>query len=142
MDLTEALAFARDRRQGVLVTIRANGRPQLSNILFVPGAGDTLLISLTDDRAKTKNLRRDPRASLYVVGDTFFQYAVLEATADLSPVAAAPDDATVDALVAYYRAGQGEHPDWDEYRAAMVADRRLILTLRPERAYGLVVGAG
>jgi PPOX class probable F420-dependent enzyme len=142
MDLTEALAFARDRRQGVLVTIRANGRPQLSNILFVPGSGDTLLISLTDDRAKTKNLRRDPRASLYVVGDTFFQYVVLEAAAELSPVAAAPDDATVDALVTYYRAGQGEHPDWDEYRAAMVADRRLVLTLRPERAYGLVVGAG
>jgi PPOX class probable F420-dependent enzyme len=142
MDLTEALAFARDRRQGVLVTIRANGRPQLSNILFVPGSGDTLLVSLTDDRAKTKNLRRDPRASLYVVGDTFFQYVVLEAAAELSPVAAAPDDATVDELVAYYRAGQGEHSDWDEYRAAMVADRRLVLTLRPERAYGLVVGAG
>jgi PPOX class probable F420-dependent enzyme len=142
MDLTEAFAFARDRRQGVLVTIRANGRPQLSNILFVPGAGDTFMISLTEDRAKTKNLRRDPRASLYVVGDNFFQYVVLEAVAELSPVAAAPDDGTVDALVAYYRAGQGEHPDWDEYRAAMVADRRLVLTLRPERAYGLGVGAG
>ena len=142
MDLTEALAFARERRQGVLVTIRANGRPQLSNILFVPGSGDTLLVSLTDDRAKTKNLRRDPRASLYVLGDNFFQYVVLEAAAELSPVAGAPDDDTVDALVAYYRAGQGEHPDWDEYRAAMVADRRLVLTLRPERAYGLGVGAG
>ena len=142
MDLTEALAFARERRQGVLVTIRANGRPQLSNILFVPGSGDTLLVSLTDDRAKTKNLRRDPRASLYVLGDNFFQYVVLEAAAELSPVAAAPDDDTVDALVAYYRAGQGEHPDWDEYRAAMVADRRLVLTLRPERAYGLGVGGG
>ena len=142
MDLTEALAFARERRQGVLVTIRANGRPQLSNILFVPGSGDRLLVSLTDDRAKTKNLRRDPRASLYVLGDNFFQYVVLEAAAELSPVAAAPDDDTVDALVAYYRAGQGEHPDWDEYRAAMVADRRLVLTLRPERAYGLGVGAG
>jgi len=108
----------------------------------VPGSGDTLLVSLTDDRAKTKNLRRDPRASLYVLGDNFFQYVVLEAAAELSPVAAAPDDDTVDALVAYYRAGQGEHPDWDEYRAAMVADRRLVLTLRPERAYGLGVGAG
>ena len=142
MDLTEALAFARERRQGVLVTIRANGRPQLSNILFVPGSGDTLLVSLTDDRAKTKNLRRDPRASLYVLGDNFYQYVVLEAAAQLSPLAADPHDETVDALVAYYRAGQGEHPDWDEYRAAMVADRRLVLTLRPERAYGLGVGAG
>ena len=142
MDLTEALAFARERRQGVLVTIRANGRPQLSNILFVPGSGDTLLVSLTDDRAKTKNLRRDPRASLYVLGDNFYQYVVLEAAAELSPVAADPHDDTAEALVTYYRTGQGEHPDWDEYRAAMVADRRLVLTLRPERAYGLGVGAG
>jgi PPOX class probable F420-dependent enzyme len=142
MDLTEALAFARDRRQGVLATIRANGRPQLSNIMFVPGSGDTLLISLTDDRAKTKNLRRDPRASLYVVGDNFYQYVVLEAAAELSPVAAAPDDDTVETLVTYYRVGQGEHPDWDEYRAAMVADRRLVLTLRPERAYGMGIGTG
>jgi PPOX class probable F420-dependent enzyme len=141
MDLTDALSFARDRRQGVLATIRANGRPQLSNILYLPGHGDTVTISVTDDRAKTVNLRRDPRASLYVVGDTFWQYVVIEAAAELSPVAADPGDDTVEALVAYYRAGQGEHPNWDEYRAAMVADRRLILTLHPERAYGMVLPA-
>lgn len=139
MDLTEALAFARDRRQGVLATIRSNGRPQLSNIMFVPGEGDSLVISITDDRAKTKNLRRDPRASLYVLGDNFWTWVVIEATAELSPVAADPADATVETLIAYYRAGQGEHPNWDEYRAAMVADRRLVLTLRPERAYGMGV---
>lgn len=139
MDLTTALDFARDRRQGVLATIRANGRPQLSNIMFVPGEGDTLRISVTADRAKTANLRRDPRASLYVVGESFFEYAVIEATADLSAVAADPGDATVDSLVEYYRLGQGEHPNWDEYRAAMVADRRLVVTLVPERAYGMGV---
>jgi PPOX class probable F420-dependent enzyme len=139
MDLTDALAFVRDRRQGVLATIRANGRPQLSNIMFVAGDGDTLRISITDDRAKTANLRRDPRASLYVVGDTFWRYAVVEAVAELSPVAADPGDETVEALIQYYRAGQGEHPNWDEYRTAMVSDRRLVLTLRPERAYGMVV---
>jgi PPOX class probable F420-dependent enzyme len=141
MDLTDALAFARDRRQGVLTTIRKNGRPQLSNIMFVPGERGSLVISVTDDRAKTKNLRRDPRASLYVLGDTFWQYVVIDAVAELSPVAADPHDDTVEALIAYYRAGQGEHPDWDEYRAAMVSDRRLVLTLRPERAYGVGVGA-
>lgn len=141
MELAEALAAVRDRRQGVLVTIRANGRPQLSNILFVPGAGDTLVISVTDDRAKTANLRRDPRASLYVPGDNFFQWIVVEARAELSPVATDPHDATADALVEYYRAGQGEHPDWEDYRAAMVADRRLLVTLRPERAYGMAPGA-
>ncbi len=141
MDLADALAFARDRSQGVLVTIRANGRPQLSNILFVRGEGDTFVISVTADRAKTANLRRDPRASLYVPGDNFYQWVVLEAAAELSPVAADPQDDTVERLVAYYRAGQGEHPDWEEYRAAMVSDRRLVVTLRPERAYGMVSGA-
>ena len=124
--------------RGVLATIRANGRPQLSNIMFVPGEGNTLRISVTDDRAKTANLRRDPRASLYVVGDSFFQYAVIEATAEISAVAADPQDATVDDLVEYYRIAQGEHPNWEEYRAAMVADRRLVVTLQPERAYGMV----
>jgi len=142
MDLTDALSFVRDRRQGVLATIRANGRPQLSNILFVPGGDDTLNISVTDDRAKTANLRRDPRASLYVLGENFWQYVVLEAVAELSPVAADPGDDTVEALIEYYRAGQGEHPNWDEYRAAMVSDRRLVITLRPERAYGIVVSGG
>ena len=141
MDLTDALAFARDRRRGVLATIRANGRPQLSNIMFVPGKGDTLRISVTDDRAKTANLRRDPRASLYVVGESFFQYVVIEATTELSAVAADPSDSTVDALVEYYRIGQGEHPDWQEYRDAMVADRRLVVTVHPERAYGIGVPA-
>ena len=79
MDLTEALDFARARKQGVLATIRANGRPQLSNILYVPGDEGMLRISVTDDRAKTTNLRRDPRASLYVLGDNFYQYVVIEA---------------------------------------------------------------
>ena len=138
MDLTEALTFARNHKQGVLATIRANGRPQLSNIMYVPDEGDTFLISITDTRAKTANLRRDPRASLYVLGDNFWQYVVIEATAELSPVAKEPNDATVEALIRYYEAGSGAHPNWDEYRAAMIADQRLALTLRPERAYGLL----
>ena len=139
MDLTEALRFARDRRQGTLVTIGAKGRPQISNIMFVPGPGDTLRISITDDRVKTRNLRRDPRASLYVQGENFWTWAVIEASAELSEVTADPHDATADALVEYYRLGSGEHDDWEDYRAAMVADHRLVLTLHPERAYGLGV---
>jgi PPOX class probable F420-dependent enzyme len=136
VDLNQALAFTRGRSVGTLATIRANGRPQLSNILYVVGV-DTITISVTDTRAKVVNLRRDPRASLYVVGDTVYQWVVIEALAELSPVAADPHDATVDALVAYYKAGSGEHPNWEEYRAAMVDDGRLVLTLRPERAYGM-----
>ena len=139
MELTDGLDFVRARRNGVLTTIRANGRPQLSNILYVPGDGDTFRISITDSRAKTANMRRDPRVSLYVPGDNFFQYVVIEANAELTPVAADPHDDTVELLVAYYKVGNGEHPDWDEYRATMVADRRLIVTLHPERAYGMVM---
>jgi PPOX class probable F420-dependent enzyme len=138
MELSEALDFVRPRRQGVLATIRANGRPQLSNIMFVTGVDDSITISVTDDRAKTRNLQRDPRASLYVVGDNFWQYVVLEALAELMPVAADPHDATVERLVEYYKTGVGEHPDWDEFRATMVKDHRLALVLRPERAYGMV----
>ena len=139
MDLTEALTFARDRRQGTLVTIGAKGRPQISNIMFVPGPGDTLRISITDDRVKTRNLRRDPRASLYVQGENFWTWVVIEAAAELSAATTDPHDATADALVEYYRIASGEHSDWEEYRAAMVSDKRLVLTLHPERAYGLGV---
>jgi PPOX class probable F420-dependent enzyme len=138
VELTDALAFARSRTQGVLATIRATGRPQLSNILYSLGEDDVFRISVTDGRAKTANLRRDNRASLYVLGDSFWQYIVLEGSVDITPVAAAPDDKTVDQLVELYRTLQGqEHPDWDEYRAAMVTDRRVVLALRPERAYGM-----
>jgi PPOX class probable F420-dependent enzyme len=138
MDLRPALDFVRQRNQGVLTTIRANGRPQLSNILYALGDDDVARISVTDSRAKTANLRRDPRASLYVLGDSFWQYVVLEGDVDVSPVAADPEDDTVEQLVSLYRAGQGkEHPDWDEFRAAMVTDRRLVLAFRSERAYGI-----
>ena len=138
MELTEALEFVRARKNGVLTTIRSNGRPQLSNILYALGDDDVARISVTDSRAKTANLRRDPRASLYVLGDSFWQYVVLEGNVDVSPVAADPHDDTVEQLVSLYRAGQGkEHPDWDEFRTAMVTDRRLILAFRAERAYGI-----
>ena len=138
MDLRPALDFICQRNQGVLTTIRANGRPQLSNILYALGHDDVARVSVTDSRAKTANLRRDPRASLYVLGDSFWQYVVLEGNVDVSPVAADPHDDTVEQLVSLYRAGQGkEHPDWDEFRTAMVTDRRLILAFRAERAYGI-----
>ena len=121
--------------QGVLVTLRKDGRPQLSNITYGYADG-AARISVTESRAKTRNLRRDPRASLYVTTPDFWQWAVADGTAELTPPAADPNDATVEALVAYYRDISGEHPNWDEYRAVMVADKRLLLTLRVERIYG------
>ena len=137
MDLANALTYARAHRRGVLVTQKRDGRPQLSNIMYGVSDDDVVQISLTADRAKTKNATRDPRVSLHVTADDFWSYVVLEGDADLTPVAAEPDDATVDELVALYRSLQGEHPDWDEYRAAMVRDRRLVLRLRPTHAYGM-----
>ena len=138
MDLDTALGFARSRHQGVLVTLRRDGRPQLSNIAYRVGVDDVIRISITADRAKTKNLARDGRASLYVGRDDFWAYVVIDGAAELSPVATRPDDATVDELVDLYRSLQGEHPDWNEYRTAMVADKRLVARIRPERAYGML----
>lgn len=140
MELATALAAARPRHQGVLVTLRSDGRPQLSNIAYALDDAGTARISVTDARAKTRNLRRDRRASLYVPGDTFWSYLVLDGTAELSPVATAPDNATVDELAELYRTVAGEHPDWDEFRAVMVAEGRLVVRLRIERAYGIPPG--
>ena len=138
MDLDSALTFVGDHKHGVLTTLKADGRPQLSNILYHLGDDGLIRISVTDGRAKTANLRRDPRASLHVTRGDFYAYVVVEAQAELTPTAAAPDDATVDELVAWYRDAAGEHPDWDEFRSTMVADHRLMVRLRPERAYGML----
>jgi PPOX class probable F420-dependent enzyme len=124
---------------GVLVTLKADGRPQLSNVSHhYDPATRTLRVSITDSRAKTRNLRRDPRASYHVTSADFYQWVVAEGTASLSEVAAAPDDAAADELVEVYRAIAGEHPDWDEYRQAMIAEKRLVLRLPVERFYGQV----
>jgi PPOX class probable F420-dependent enzyme len=138
MEISDALDFMRERHHGVLTTIKRDGRPQLSNVTYVVGDDGTIRVSITDSRAKTKNLRRDPRASLHVAQSDFWAYAVVECDAELMPVAADPNDATVDALVEYYRSVMGEHGDWDEYRRAMVADGRLLVSLTPVHAYGIL----
>ena len=140
IDLDQAFAFAGQHRQGVLATLKRDGRPQLSNILYLARERYAVRISVTDGRAKTKNLRRDPRASLHVTRGDFFAYVVLEGTVALSEVAEAVDDPVVEELVAMYRAAQGEHPDWDEFRQVMVADRRLVATLTVSGAYGMLGG--
>jgi PPOX class probable F420-dependent enzyme len=138
MQISEALDFVRDKRNGILITLRSNGRPQSSNIAHAVGDDGVIRISVTDDRAKTANLRRDPRASLHVNRDDFWAYVVIEADVTMTPVAQSPDDATVDALVEYYRTVVGEHGNWDEYRQAMVDDGRLLLELHPTHAYGML----
>ena len=138
MELSRAVDFARTNRNSVLTTIRRNGRPQLSNVLHHVFDDGLIRVSITADRAKYHNLVREPWAALHVTRPDFFAYAVIEGDVQLTPISARPDDATVDELVAYYRAAVGEHEDWDEYRASMVTDRRVIVRVTPTRAYGML----
>jgi PPOX class probable F420-dependent enzyme len=136
METSQALDFARSHPRSVLVTLRGNGRPQLSNVLHWVDDEGVVRISTTADRAKYANLRRTPWAAIHVTSQDFWSYAVLEGPVEVTEPAAAVDDAVVDELVAYYRGANGEHDDWDDYRAAMVRDRRAVVRLRPEHAYG------
>ena len=138
MDLETAIAFARDNRRSVLVTRRRDGRPQLSNVLHHVYDDGLIRVSITADRAKYKNLARDPWAALHITRADFWAYAVIEGDVELSPVAAAEDDAVVEEVVEYYRAAVGEHDDWAEYRASMVKDKRVMVRLRPTYAYGML----
>ncbi len=129
-------ALVAEHRRGVLATVKADGRPQLSNIAYGLD-GDVVRISVTADRAKTKNLERDPRASLHVTTADFWRWAVAEGTAELSPVTTEPGDVVGRELLALHDAVQQKpHPDPDEFFAAMVADRRQVVRLHVERLYG------
>ena len=135
------LGVVAEHRWGVLATVKRDGRPQLSNVGYAFDAAEGLVrVSVTADRAKTRNLERDPRVTLHVASRDFWTWVAVEGTAELTPVAADPHDATVEELITYYRGVSGEHDDWDEYRSAMVADRRLVVRFRPEHAYGQLRG--
>ena len=135
------LALIADNSLGVLATIKGDGRPQMSNVTYHFDPRElTIEVSVTEPRAKTRNLRRDPRASLLVSSEDGWSYAVAEGDAVLSPPAAAPDDETVESLITLYRNVAGEHPDWDEYRQAMVLERRVLLRLQVSHLYGMPPG--
>ncbi|KDF00997.1 pyridoxine 5'-phosphate oxidase [Mycolicibacterium aromaticivorans JS19b1 = JCM 16368] len=135
------LAVIAGNSLGVLATIKRDGRPQLSNVTYYFDRRNLVVeVSITEPRAKTRNLRRDPRASLLVSSDDGWSYAVADGNAILTPPAAEPHDDTVEALVALYRNVAGEHPDWDDYRRAMVTDRRVLLKLPISHLYGMPPG--
>src|SRR4051794_12324848 len=124
------LTLFTELRGGSLITLKRDGRPHASVVIHVWDPDlRAVRISVTDDRVKTRNLRRDQRASYQVVSPDLGAWAVGEGFAELSAPAADPHDDTVEALVDLYRRLAGEHPDWAEYRASMVADRRVVLTL-------------
>ncbi|MDT5070656.1 MAG: hypothetical protein QOK02_6811 [Mycobacterium sp.] len=126
-----------EARIGVLATIKASGVPQLSPVTpFYDRQADVVRVSMTDGRAKTANLRRDPRAALEVTSEDGWSWATAEGSVTLTGPGTDPHGPEVQALVDYYRSAAGEHPDWDEYRSVMVSDRRVLMTLAVERVYG------
>jgi PPOX class probable F420-dependent enzyme len=138
--IEDALALAGGQRLGVLVTLKRDGRAQTSNVVYAV-RGRQIRVSLTENRAKTKNLRRDPRATLHVTTPDGSSWAALEGDADLSPVTTTPGDETGRALAELYVEIAGsEHPDWDAYYRAMVDERRLVLTVHVTHGYGGGVG--
>jgi PPOX class probable F420-dependent enzyme len=130
-------ALLAESRLGVLATIKSDGRPQLSPVQpFYDRDAGIIYVSMTEGRAKTANLRRDPRATLEVTSPDGFAWATAEGAATLTGPGADPHGPEVEALVDYYRRAAGEHPDWAEYRTVMVADRRVLMTMTVDHVYG------
>lgn len=144
MDMDTALAWAADRTHAALITIRSDGRPQSSDISYAyrsgpAGAAGTFDISVTEDRAKTKNMRRDNRVVLHLSDRDAWSYLAFDGVVKLTEVTTEPGDATSDALVAYFEAVSGApHPDWDEFRAAMVSEGRLLAQFTPTSVVGQI----
>jgi PPOX class probable F420-dependent enzyme len=126
-----------DSRLGVLATIKSNGLPQLSPVTpFYDRDTGVIYVSMTEGRAKTTNLRRDPRAAIEVTSSDGWAWATAEGAVTLTGPGTDPQGPEVEALVDYYRSAAGEHPDWDEYRAVMVSDRRVLMAMAVDRVYG------
>ncbi|MDQ1395851.1 MAG: hypothetical protein QOG64_1110 [Acidimicrobiaceae bacterium] len=130
MDIAEAQIYLQDNHRAVLSTFRGDGRPQLSPVTCGLDDAGRLCISSRETAYKVKNLRRDPRASVCVFSDQFYgPWLQVEGNAT---VVALPE--AMDLLVDYYRLVAGEHPDWDDYRAAMERERRVMVQVTIERA--------
>lgn len=131
MDIDEAIRFTATNHRGVLSTRRRDGRPQMAPIAVAPGAPGQVLISTRETAMKTKNVERDPRVSVCAFTDGWYgAHVQLDGTAEILRL---PD--AMEPLVEYYRSIAGEHPDWEDYRAAMARERRVLLVIT-------VAGAG
>ena len=136
MDIADALEFIRANSQAVLATTRRDGRPQLSPVNVVVNPTGQVVLSSRATAVKVKNLRRDPYASLCVTTTAFYgDWCQVEGAVTVVDLPEA-----MDGLVAYYRSASGEHPDWDEYRAAMVSERRVLVVIDVARAGPSVAG--
>jgi PPOX class probable F420-dependent enzyme len=133
----EPHALLAESRLGVLATIKSDGRPQLSPVMpYYDREAGVLYVSMTEGRAKTTNLRRDPRAALEVTRSDGWGWATAEGDVTLTGPGTDPQGPEVEALVEYYRKAAGEHPDWDEFRAAMVSERRVLMRMTVTKVYG------
>jgi PPOX class probable F420-dependent enzyme len=135
MQLADAVPFLTEHQHGILATIKPDGRPHLTTITYGWNNG-VIGISVTTSRVKTRNARRDARASLHV-SEGAWSWVVVEADVELGPVAREPGDPGMTALRELYEGIAGPHPDWEDYDRAMIADERLVMTLRPVNVYGM-----
>jgi PPOX class probable F420-dependent enzyme len=130
VDVEAARAFLSKQHRAVLATSRADGTPQLSPVLATVDEAGRVVVSTTEGSVKVRNLRRRPHAALCVLNDGFFgDWTQVEGEVEIVSL---PD--AMDGLIDYYRRVAGEHADWDEYRAAMERDRRVLLRIPIERA--------
>ena len=130
MDAGQAQAFLRAHHRAVLATVHADGRPQLSPVLATVDGDGRVIISTREPAVKVRNIRRDPRVSLVALTDGFYgEWLLVEGHAE---IVAQP--AALDLLEDYYRRASGEHPDWAEYRAAMIEQQRVLVRFAIERA--------
>ncbi|MDX6284953.1 MAG: hypothetical protein QOG53_438 [Frankiales bacterium] len=129
MDVPDVLDWVRRNHRVVLATLRKDGSPQLTPVTIGLDSDDKLVISSRETAMKVKNLRRDPRAWLCLLNDGFFgDFMQAEGPVEIIELPEA-----MDGLIEYYRGISGEHPDWDDYRAAMEREQRVLLRITPTR---------
>ena len=130
MELDAARSFVQDNHRAVLATRRKDGSPQLSPVTVATDDEGRFVVSSREPAYKVRNLRRDPEVSLCVIPDAFYgEWIQIDGTAEIVTLPEA-----MELLVDYYRRVSGEHPDWNDYRAAMERDRRVIIRITAERA--------
>jgi PPOX class probable F420-dependent enzyme len=136
VDRTALTAFLRDRTRAILTTTRSDGRPQLSPVTYGVDGEGRITVATYPQRAKVRNLRRDPHASLCVLSDEWNDaWVQVDGTAEVIDL---PD--AVEPLVEYFRSISGEHPDWDEYRAAMRRQGKSLIRVTIQRWGPLATG--
>jgi PPOX class probable F420-dependent enzyme len=130
MDMDEALEFIKSNHHGVIATTRSDGRTAMSPIACDVDPDGKVVVSTRETAMKVKHLESDPHVAICVINDGFFgEWAQVEGTAEIVHLPEA-----MEGLVDYYRRVAGEHPDWDDYRAAMERERRVLLRITVTRS--------